>query len=498
MFPMGQAMRGDQASINAIAARCRPFASIVSGSAINCSAASRRSVESRMSGSRIFLVLLSILLLGYAFLDKAFAYVGVPPFYVGEIVLGLGILISFGNGFSFAVFRSPITWALLAFALWGAVIAATGKDISLSGTLRNSVIWGYSSFALLSAGAILRVRALEDGLDWYGKWMPWFLIWAPVGFALVHFYGLPLPHIATPEEDFNPLKAGDFGVHLAGATAFLALGLYDRFPINGSRLWGFKELILWSCLSAGLVVIGTQNRAGLLAIIAAVLTVMIFKPGLRFIKFLIIIFLAIVLSALLGIELDLGHRVLSAEQLFDNVQSLFGSGNAQLRGTVAWRLLWWETILDYTIYGEHFWTGKGYEINLASSDGFVRRTGNQSPHSVHFSILARSGVPGLALWFLLLVTLFVSLLRRYFRARSAGLMLLAATNLWVMAYLLAAVINMSFDVYLEGPQGGIWFWCLLGYAIALSLAQDELFHGRAKTPSAPRAADHQPGQKLTF
>ena len=40
-----------------------------------------------------------------------------------------------------------------------------------------------------------------------------------------------------------------------------------------------------------------------------------------------------------------------------------------------------------------------------------------------------------------------------------------------MAYFTAFLVNMSFDVYLEGPQGGIWFWCLIGYAIALTRAQ---------------------------
>lgn len=442
-----------------------------------------------MSGSRVFLVLLSVLLLGYAFLDKAFAYLGVPPPFVGEMVLGLGILIFQGNGLSTAVFRSPIIWALLAFVLWNIMIAANGKQVSLGGTLRNSVIWGYSALALLTVGAILRNRALEDGLNWYGKWMLWFLIWAPIGFVIVHFYGLRMPHGSGPEGGINPIKAGDFGVHLAGAAAFIALGLSDRFPIKGYRLWGLKELVLWICLSAGLVVVGTQNRAGLLAIVAAVLFVMIFSPRIRFIKFMLAAVLVLILSVLLGVELDLGPRAFSAEQLLDNLQSLFGFGPVHLRETVSWRLEWWESIIDYTMFGEHFWTGKGYEINLASSDGFAGATANRSPQSEHLSVLARSGVPGLALWLILLGTLFLSLLQRYFRARSAGLMLLAATNLWVMAYLLAALVNMSFDVYLEGPQGGVWFWCLLGYAIVMSLAQDELLLDKAQNSLAARSAD---------
>jgi hypothetical protein len=27
-------------------------------------------------------------------------------------------------------------------------------------------------------------------------------------------------------------------------------------------------------------------------------------------------------------------------------------------------------------------------------------------------------------------------------------------------------VNASFDVYLEGPQAGIWFWCVFGFGIA--------------------------------
>ena len=52
--------------------------------------------------------------------------------------------------------------------------------------------------------------------------------------------------------------------------------------------------------------------------------------------------------------------------------------------------------------------------------------------------------------------------------------MLARVNLWVLAYWTASIVNMSFDVYLEGPQGGIWFWCLVGYIIALTLTQDAL------------------------
>jgi hypothetical protein len=40
-----------------------------------------------------------------------------------------------------------------------------------------------------------------------------------------------------------------------------------------------------------------------------------------------------------------------------------------------------------------------------------------------------------------------------------------------MCYWLAAFVDMSFDVYLEGPQGGIWFWVIIGFGIAVLRVQ---------------------------
>ena len=46
--------------------------------------------------------------------------------------------------------------------------------------------------------------------------------------------------------------------------------------------------------------------------------------------------------------------------------------------------------------------------------------------------------------------------------------------LFLMAYFIAALVNASFDVYLEGPMGGIWFWCLYGIGLAAIVAYRRL------------------------
>lgn len=49
--------------------------------------------------------------------------------------------------------------------------------------------------------------------------------------------------------------------------------------------------------------------------------------------------------------------------------------------------------------------------------------------------------------------------RRHEHRQIANLFLVNIT------YVLAILINSSFDVALEGPMQGIWFWCLFGFGI---------------------------------
>ena len=38
-------------------------------------------------------------------------------------------------------------------------------------------------------------------------------------------------------------------------------------------------------------------------------------------------------------------------------------------------------------------------------------------------------------------------------------------GLFVTCYAMSIMINATFDVTLEGPMQGIWFWCLFGFGI---------------------------------
>ena len=156
--------------------------------------------------------------------------------------------------------------------------------------------------------------------------------------------------------------------------------------------------------------------------------------------------------------------------MLQNLTSVFGvSSNGVLQGTRAFRLAWWTKIVDYTVFGPYFWTGKGFGVNLADDDGFQPNADGslRAPHNSHITVLARMGVPGLVLWVLLQGAFGIGLLRSIWAHRRTGDLKVAAVGAWILVYWSAMMVNTSFDPYLEGPQGGIWFWTLFGLGLVV-------------------------------
>ena len=93
----------------------------------------------------------------------------------------------------------------------------------------------------------------------------------------------------------------------------------------------------------------------------------------------------------------------------------------------------------------------------------------RSPHNAHLTMLARSGVPGLVLWVMTGLAWFAMLLRNIVLAKRRKETHWSNIFIWIACYALAIVIDASFDVALEGPMLGIWFWSLFGLGIAASM-----------------------------
>lgn len=412
-----------------------------------------------------YLLLLAIALLGYATLGKTFAYSGIPPIFVGEILLLLGIF-AFINANCVAASLSTFPSVCLI-ALMGWAIVRTVPYIHLYGldALRDSVTLLYGTLALIITAILLQdAGRLNRLVQYYGR----FALLVPPAMTVIAVIALAgqnvLPKHPSTGLPIFALRSGDLGAHLGGISVFVLLGF-----CRPGRFWSLF-------LAAIMIVVATQNRGALLAMIVPLTLAAIVSGKIRrvlpiAIAVVFCVSLAYVADAKLPLTAANGDRDISARQLVDNAFSIFSSSKSDLDGTKKWRLAWWQTIKDYTLFGDYFWTGKGFGVNLAESDGFVVGRENadtpvlRSPHNVHLTILARTGVPGLVLWLTTLTAWAGMLTSAMIAARMNGDRRWSDFFLFLQCYLLAILITSSFDIALEGPILGFWFWSLFGVGI---------------------------------
>ncbi len=416
----------------------------------------------------VFAVALGVLLIAYAFLGRGVAYVGSGSLYVGEAVLFLG-LIAFVLNIDRAKF-GLIHWLIVGFMVIGLLRTIPGFGQYGQLALRDAVVWGYAAFALFIS-TIFDRRWFERLVDSYRWIAPVFLLWLPMATILTQQFGSSLPGWPGAPVPLVVVKQGDFAVQLAGVAAFILVGLY------GARRGWMPVWLLWVLAFADLAIITAVSRGGFVAAVLGAGSALLFvRSGQRVATAMGIALAGFVALSVLNPTLDVGSsqgRTLSFNQLFENVTSVLSSSDAgNLEGTKEWRLAWWDKIISYTVDGPYFWTGKGFGINLADADGFQVLSDHslRAPHNGHIALLARGGVPLFTGWVLIQIAFAVGLARAAHRARAAGQLRLIQLIGVDFAIWAAALVNMTFDVYLEGPQGGIWFWSVVGFGLVLMRA----------------------------
>jgi len=441
---------------------------------------------------RLFERSMAILLLGYVAFGRGFAHLGISPIYVGEMGLAIGVLALVGliERRRLVLPRSPLLVILAAYMVWGTFRTVPYLREYKADALRDAVLWGYGIIVFLLLPHLLDRERVEIAAERYGQWAFYVLPWLPVGLIIARLGGGSLIPSDYGEGLENFLKAGDVGVHLGGIAAYqlLQLGGTRAASTARSAFFGVAWLLTFAVVSA-------TNRGGTLAALTAILIVALTTRGriarqLAGAGLLAILILTVLISTDVSLYLGNGRSV-SASQIVANVKSVAGGSNDEsLDGTRRWRLDWWNDIISYTVHGPYFWTGKGFGINLAEDDGYaVDKSGAlRSPHNAHMSVLARAGVPGLTIWVLLQLAFAATVLRARHLARESGDGRRARLLLWILAYWIAILLNASFDVYLEGPPGGFWYWSLLAAGIALSAP--------ITAAARPDARRHAPGVEV--
>jgi O-Antigen ligase len=411
-----------------------------------------------------YLALLAIALLGYAVMGKGFAYLGFPPLYIGEIAFLIGAVVFLRSSVLVASLATLPGLLLVVLLVW--VLARTIPFVSEYGfdALRDSTVVMYGGFAFIVIGLLLEdARRIDTVLRYYNILvvsLPAIL----VGFCFTVYGAEYIPSFFGPVGIVYQTTSA-VGTHVAGTMIFVLIG-YRRVTF----LW----FLVWL---ATLTVVAATNRGATLAALGPIVFAMLMLGRLRLLATTMLAVTGI-FAVLLAIESTFQEwpaaaggeqRVVTAHQIIQNVQSIVGdSGEENVEGTKRWRLEWWDKIIADTFYGPYFWTGKGFGLNLADVDGKQGADDGsplRSPHNVNMTLLARAGVPGLVLWLLVLISWGTMMLRAMLVARTRGHKQWANLFLFVICYPTSILINALFDVTLEGPMQGIWFWCLFGFGI---------------------------------
>jgi hypothetical protein len=405
-----------------------------------------------------YLVLLGGALMGYAVLGKLFAYLGVPPLFVGEIALLTGVVIALRTGCLVAALATLPSFLLSITMVW--VLIRTLPYLGQHGVnaLRDSVVIMYGAFAFIVMALLLEDhRRVTTMVKYYSNLLAVFIPASPFVFAAAYYTANPLRFI----------RPGEIAVHLAGATLFALVGFRKLSPL--------AILFVIAALAMSLA----MSRGAMMAYIIPVVLALLVLGKARdlftaLIAGVIVVGAAYVLeTAFTNAQVAKVHstdRTVSVRQLVENFTSIVGQSGMQTESTKAWRLEWWNIIIKDTVYGPHFWTGRGFGLNLADADGFwdgwnPDAPPTRSPHNAQMTLLARAGVPGVVLWGAIVVSWMAMLLKAMLTARRRGQTHWANLFLFVIGYVLAILINASFDVALEGPMQGIWFWCLFGFGV---------------------------------
>lgn len=430
---------------------------------------------------RWFTPALALLLGGYLFFDKSFAYLHVPgtPVFVGEIVLGIGFFeaLRLPSPWYHLLRSSPILKLLLVFM--GLCALRLGADLPRYrlDAVRDSSIWYYGIFAfLVAAAAVCEPTFVPRLVRWYRRVLPWYFAWAPVAVALTEVDALASVYVPGTSTPINSFRYTDIAVHVGMGLAFLWLGL-DR--LVGARPDRSRESLVSVLGLVALLAVGSQSRGGFLAAVATLAIVAAFLPSghRRRIALSGTVGLLAALALVLALDLRIEgeRRDVSVQQVAANLSSLAGEESSEdLTGTVEWRQGFWGQVLDDLLSSRAWLTGLGfgeilperYEVDVGNTNNETSAQPLRNVHNSHLTLLARIGFPGFALWLLLWVVWSVHVLG-WVRRRPGGVRDPAtAMVIWLLASVPGFLIGAYFDPSLEGPHVAIWFFTLVGLGVA--------------------------------
>ena len=302
------------------------------------------------SASHAYLLLLSVVLCGYALIGKSVAYLGMPPLYIGEITLFLGLVTLLGVQYFTVMFASLPSLLLAAMMMW--VIFRTTPFVGAYSfdALRDSMVIMYGCFSFIVIGLILDdPRRIDVLLARYGWMIGIFAPLLPLSIIAEKFFRGMIPFMPGTDIPILQLRPGEGAVHTAGAIVYVMAGFR-----RATKSW-----IVGICIA---LLLGVESRGALLAEILPIVFAGLMLGKVRQMLRIAVGGLALfaVAYAIEPVFIDYSvprssaERPISTRQLVGNVMGSIGQGDRQGENTKVWRLYWWDLIIADTVQGPHF------------------------------------------------------------------------------------------------------------------------------------------------
>lgn len=427
---------------------------------------------------RMLEILILVLLCGYVFFDRAFAWIHVPgtPLFLGELVIAVGVVVLLGmhTHIGDVVRTSGAMKAMFLFMAWGAILLVGALPKWGEVAIRDAAVWYYGIVAVFVIVLIISdPRRISSWLRLFGKIIPWMLAWFPIAIVFDAAWIDRFPLIPDSNIPIVSHRTGNIAVMAAAGLGYLWLVDRDSEVFDRRQRLGLTMLATVVILFAAM-----RNRGGFLAAGLAVFIAFLFLRRERSSMAGIMVGVAVVLLAvgLFGsIRVQVfSEREVSVDQLMDNLVSTVDpdAGGSRQESTTKWRLAIWGAVLDdvtndYPIAGFGPGPDLGERYNITGQAEEPLR----SPHNSHVGVLARMGFVGTALWAMFWMTWFVEMVDLRRRLNLSGRVREAGVAGWLVLTASAILVNAIFDPALEGPQVAWWMWGFVGFGIALSVLE---------------------------
>ena len=151
---------------------------------------------------------------------------------------------------------------------------------------------------------------------------------------------------------------------------------------------------------------------------------------------------------------------------FNEVMSLSGNN-------VKWRIILWKDIIKKSMQKPILGYGFGMLYNNETLKnmgwGYGDDVGFLDPHNSYLSILYRTGIVGLLIFLLFIISFFIKMIKFL---RGCQDLAISVYMISVLSAIIFILVISFFMVVLEGPFLGIFLWVFIGLALSLANIYD--------------------------